>query len=322
MLISLDPLVHKDAYNAPLEGELVAYFKETIFDGLKAALDRRTHEAVIPNSAVLTAITSGAIYYDGSAFIGSFNAAISRELRSYGARLVNGRFVLDRHEIPLVLRTAIDQAQRESRDAHKAALALLAAIGANAMLAPSGIRAEDVVKGLVKDLDHEMGASVAGVNSITLPESEGLRDSMTDRLRLSTDRAVRDFTLEETERLRALVQANLDSGASLVRLTDIIQAEFGVTQRKARFLAEQETSLAIAQYREERYRAVGSTTYIWQTVEDEKVRHGHAILNKRVFSWDNPPITDPATGRRCHPGQDFNCRCTAIPLIATHSSNV
>lgn len=55
-----------------------------------------------------------------------------------------------------------------------------------------------------------------------------------------------------------------------------------------------------------------TTHYIWRTVGDGKVRLSHAIHNGRIFSWDNPPNTG-------HPGEDYNCRCTAEPYTRGES---
>lgn len=55
-----------------------------------------------------------------------------------------------------------------------------------------------------------------------------------------------------------------------------------------------------------------TTQYIWRTRGDGKVRASHAANNGRIFSWDNPP----ATG---HPGEDYNCRCTAEPYVRGES---
>ncbi len=44
--------------------------------------------------------------------------------------------------------------------------------------------------------------------------------------------------------------------------------------------------------------------YIWRTVEDDKVRKGHAEFNRTIRDWsDNPD-----------PGEEFNCRCWAEPV--------
>lgn len=55
----------------------------------------------------------------------------------------------------------------------------------------------------------------------------------------------------------------------------------------------------------------GIHEYIWWTRLDERVRKSHQRLHGRKFSWDAPPETDG--GRHCHPGEDYGCRCTALP---------
>lgn len=44
--------------------------------------------------------------------------------------------------------------------------------------------------------------------------------------------------------------------------------------------------------------------YIWRTVEDQKVRKGHAEFNRTVRDWNDDP----------DPGEEFNCRCWAEPV--------
>jgi hypothetical protein len=46
-------------------------------------------------------------------------------------------------------------------------------------------------------------------------------------------------------------------------------------------------------------------TYIWRSQDDARVRAADAENDNRVFAWDNPP----AAG---HPGEAWNCRCTAV----------
>lgn len=53
-------------------------------------------------------------------------------------------------------------------------------------------------------------------------------------------------------------------------------------------------------------------TYIWRSQDDARVRAAHAEYDDRVFAWANPP----AGG---HPGEAWNCRCTAEPIIDPRS---
>jgi SPP1 gp7 family putative phage head morphogenesis protein len=53
--------------------------------------------------------------------------------------------------------------------------------------------------------------------------------------------------------------------------------------------------------------------YEWSGVMDRRERKSHRELEGKIISWDNPP--DVGNGRKCHPGQDYQCRCCAIPVF-------
>lgn len=48
--------------------------------------------------------------------------------------------------------------------------------------------------------------------------------------------------------------------------------------------------------------------YTWRSRDDARVRAAHAGYDDQVFSWSDPPEGG-------HPGQGWNCRCTAEPII-------
>ena len=69
-------------------------------------------------------------------------------------------------------------------------------------------------------------------------------------------------------------------------------------------------------------RYLGSDRYVWATARDDKVRPCHAFFDGKTFLWAEPPeiweLRDGKrvyTGRHCHPGQDYNCRCVAITVF-------
>jgi peptidoglycan hydrolase-like protein with peptidoglycan-binding domain len=49
-----------------------------------------------------------------------------------------------------------------------------------------------------------------------------------------------------------------------------------------------------------------SGSYIWRTVEDDKVRSSHVQYNRQIREWADAP----------DPGEEFNCRCWAEPYDA------
>lgn len=70
------------------------------------------------------------------------------------------------------------------------------------------------------------------------------------------------------------------------------------------------------------YSTFGIKRYVWRTRRDHKVRDCHRSFDGHIFRVDQPPeiwyMTKHGrvyTGRHCHPGEDYNCRCRAIPLF-------
>lgn len=51
----------------------------------------------------------------------------------------------------------------------------------------------------------------------------------------------------------------------------------------------------------------GFQYYMWTTKKDSKVRPDHARLEGRIINWNDPPVVDLRSGRRRHPGEDYNC---------------
>jgi putative chitinase len=48
--------------------------------------------------------------------------------------------------------------------------------------------------------------------------------------------------------------------------------------------------------------------YIWRSSDDSRVRAAHAEYDDHIFLWSGPPEGG-------HPGQGWNCRCTAEPIV-------
>ncbi len=101
-----------------------------------------------------------------------------------------------------------------------------------------------------------------------------------------------------------------------------IAKRFGVAQSRAAFIARDQMSKLNGDLTRMRQVELGIPGYIWRTSLDERVRgsddgtsfgprsgaHDHARLEGTRQTWDKPPIVDQDSGRRAHPGGDFNCR--------------
>ncbi len=329
MKIVLAPIRHRDAYTRAIERLVLDYFDEVIFAPLIDLLeDANVHikENAVA-TALIAALRAGRIWYADGEFSGTFNAAISGELRALGATFnkTKGTFHLNPVSLPMEIRGVAAQSIEASKTLHTTIADTLDAMQANSLQATTGINVGGALASIVADLNKQFKTSVepmdvevvTGLDTVEVAADltpgieKALREQVTENLELT----IKDFVQEEIPKLRAEVQANAFAGYRTDRLADIIRARYGVSKRKAAFLADQETGLAVAKFREARYREIGSRSYKWSTSHDERVRLDHRHLDQQIFSWDSPPVTNRATGDRNHPGEDFRCRCVAMPIL-------
>jgi len=113
-------------------------------------------------------------------------------------------------------------------------------------------------------------------------------------------------------------------------MVERIQAIGNFTHNRAMTIARTETARVASTLMQVRAQHIGSDSYIWRNVGDWKVRPAlgsphfaelntlergsHRKLGGTVHRWDNPPIAG-TRGERAHPGQIYNCRCFAEPIL-------
>ena len=98
------------------------------------------------------------------------------------------------------------------------------------------------------------------------------------------------------------------NGMRVEELQRKLEERGDISESRAELVARDQTlklNGAITQIRQEN---AGIDAYTWSTSLDERVREEHVALEGQTFSWASPP----AVG---HPGEDYQCRCVAIPVI-------
>lgn len=93
-----------------------------------------------------------------------------------------------------------------------------------------------------------------------------------------------------------------------------LEAQFGVSDSRAKLIARDQTLKLNAQITQSSQQSVGVESYTWSTSKDSRVRDTHKDLQGTIHKWTDPPIVDDK-GRRAHPGEDYQCRCVAIPIL-------
>ena len=318
--------IHSDI----IEEKIKEIFREYIYLPLIDILN--LEYSVLKNalpSALEEAIKIGKIVYSNGNFFGKFNAKISKELISYGAKW-DGRsstFKLAESAIPFDIRNSIHL----SRAAFETKLYQLDQ--KLAQILPDELASKiDVASQFdttLWDVEKQFKESVKKITvapQLTEEQRKKVADEWQNNLRLYFKKYV---TEEEIPKLRQIVQENVFSG---IRRENLIQGfidSYGVSKSKAKFWAHQETNLLMAKYKETKYVEAGVPEYKWACVhmphqsspkaiyKPGEVRYSHAILEGKIFSWTDPPITTAPgqTQRRNNPAQDYNCRCFAIPFI-------
>ena len=91
-------------------------------------------------------------------------------------------------------------------------------------------------------------------------------------------------------------------------LSKILTERLGVSESRADLIARDQTLKLAGDVTRIRQTNAGIDSYVWTTSGDERVRPEHEELDGQTFRWDAPP----AVG---HPGQDYQCRCAAYPVV-------
>lgn len=118
------------------------------------------------------------------------------------------------------------------------------------------------------------------------------------------------------EQVQNIVMTNMRAGMRPSFIEKQLVAQFGVTERRAKLIARDQTSKVQADLNERKQRAAGFEFFTWVDSHDQRVRHDHReIANKvtefgrGVYHWTDLPLN--SKGEPIKPGQEINCRCIA-----------
>ncbi len=161
---------------------------------------------------------------------------------------------------------------------------------------------EQVNKQFKRVIGIELGANSPRVN-------ESIKMYIRENIRL-----INSLESKALDELEAVVNKSARSGLRVEELSKDIQGRFNVAESRADLIARDQTNKLNGQLTMDRQKEIGITSYIWRTAGDERVRPMHAELEGQTFNWDDPPVTSPQ-GDRNHPGEDYQCRCEAIPVF-------
>lgn len=302
-------------YFQEIENQINAIFDQLIYDPLRAVI--KSHGRTLENalSVVAEALAVGKIFFVDGAFYGDFNSKIGRELRELGA-VYDGRkkaWFIPEYNLPQSILREIRTSELRYRLFRSDVLQTI----------------EQINTKKIKPIDYTPTISmiendlIATIKAVAVPTilSERQKKRVADEWGTNLDLFIKGWANENIIKLRQQVEANTIAGGRAEGLHEVLKQNYGTSKNKARFLARQETSLLMSKLRQLEYESVGLPKYKWDGTMDEKERPDHLALQGLIFTWDKPPITNAsevAKGkppRRNHPGEDWECRCIAVPVL-------
>lgn len=127
---------------------------------------------------------------------------------------------------------------------------------------------------------------------------------------------IKSISAQYHTQVQGAVMRSITTGNGLADLIPYLQKQRGVTLRRARIIANDQTRKAFANLNKGRMTKLGVQKFEWLHSAGGRVpRSQHVAMSGKIYSFDNLPVIDSKTGERGIPGQLINCRCRMIPVI-------
>ena len=176
--------------------------------------------------------------------------------------------------------------------------------------------------------------SAKAVLGIDFPVNEDWWPEARDQWAYNNYFYMQKYARDWVRKVDELTERAVTSGWSLSSLTKaIMESDTSLLENKARFLARDQIGKLNGQITQRRMEAAGLSMYIWSTSGDERVRGdpsgffpdaepSHYVMDNLLCRWDDPTVYSEDGGKtwinrpynavKLHPGEDYNCRCTAL----------
>lgn len=305
---------------ASIEAAIMKVLTREMYAPLMRAIAGKKKKLKNDNATpLIKAIRDRTIVFYRGVFSGTFDSKISKELRALGATWDKRSKVFRLHtsKLPMEIRSEVFASygyfQKKMEKVEKVLTQILPAKIAEK------INVTDIFEKELWKVDQSVEKTLQNI-AVTPRLTPERAQKIAMEWQENLERSIKGFTEARTKKLREEVLAHAFSGGRYDTLIERIQKEYGIAERRAKFIARQETSLLMNKFKETRYVEAGSSEYDWQCVigsPKHPVRPRHKELNGTRQRWDSPPVTtEPGQPqRRNHPGEDYNCRCTARPVV-------
>lgn len=307
-------------HEVQLGEEILSILRTKIYRKLLLIMPEVSKDLIQNTQDILvTSISKGDLRYEDDGISGHLTAVTSRQLKALGAVWRRGRWVIRRDRLPKDVQLALQRSER-----------LEAGLRLKLQAVLEGIKIDQVVQEIHGTPSLESAATEIDKKFLKSVRSLGIQPRLSERakrriaeeyqsnLRLS----IKNWLEKDILRLRQQVIGRVFRGNRYDDLARFIEGAYGVGKVKSRFIARQETMLMTTKLKETRYQDAGIDSYYWVSVKGTSahpVRPLHKKLDAesragKIFHFSDPPISGPK-GEKQNPGEPYNCRCVARPVI-------
>lgn len=310
----------KEAYTKLVEKALYSYLWDGIYKPMFEIMQIKPIIAKNSLNIIVEALRDGKIIYADGGFKAKtkFTNAQSLQLKKWGAVWDKREkmYRLPESRLPDELRVTLAEVQVNAENQIKLLQGYLEQVEYNIPEIVESMVFDSEVKTILDDAGNEVKKNVKHLNVIEPELSEQQKNEIakayTDNMR---QYAIKDFANERIPEMRRKIQELVLKGYRTDKIQELLEKEYGIMSRKAKFLAQNETTIMLAEYKKVTYQEMGFDKFIWHTITDGRERDLHKALNGTVWRYDDPPIIDERTGQKGLPGQTYNCRCEAVPYM-------
>jgi len=148
------------------------------------------------------------------------------------------------------------------------------------------------------------------IGSVSSDLKEIIKASVSENVGL-----IKSIQSDYLSKVNGQVMRSIVSGNGLQDLVPALKKYSGITLRKARNIAIDQTRKVYNAVNAERMKKVGINKFIWlHSGGGQNPRIEHIEMDGNEYSFDDLPVIDSRTGERGIPGQAINCGCTMKPV--------
>lgn len=308
---------HLESYTKIIKDKLIKELWEMVYKPMFKILDMKAQNE---DDVIIGALKGGVIYYENGGFKSreKFSNRLSQALIKLGARY-------DRWEKSYKI--AIEDLPREIWESIKLSIqkAQQKLAHINAFLQYVEMNLDQIIEAMLfhkevitvlDDVGNKIQKNVQRVNILDFDFTQDQKEEIARNYVSNMKLYIKNWAAKRIPEMRRKVAQAVLEGYREIDVQKMLENEYGIMERKAKFLAQNETSIMLAQIKKVHYSAMGFDSFMWHTVLDARERPLHRMLNGKIFRFDDPPVIDERTGQKGLPGETYNCRCDLTPIMS------